>query len=303
MAAAFGEHLVLDVRGGDAGGDVELGGALDVEDVAVAAVHVDDHRWDVEVPGLHPFFRITNGHGQLGLAQPADGPTGGIGDLDTGIEVHIGRAQVADGKRVAAEVHGLEAVVHDQLGAHRVVDARTEEEGLGIEQPAHASTRVDETRGRQLEPLRQQGARDQLLGLWNSHLRHQGWATRCRDRVRSRPGIRTRRSRPGRAGSRLNHEAECCALPSRSWKPLYQLTSHRVQSFMAIGSIEKPYMRRKLAAISRPSASAASTSMMPTIRASLVAAIAASLASRNAAASSLLVLRTAARAATRTRTE
>src|SRR4029077_10929447 len=40
MAAAFGQHLVLDVRGGDACGDVELGRALDVEDVAVPTVHV-----------------------------------------------------------------------------------------------------------------------------------------------------------------------------------------------------------------------------------------------------------------------
>src|SRR5712692_8921298 len=76
-----------------------------------------------------------------------------------------------------------------------------------------------------------------------------------------------------------------------------------VQSFLAIGSIGKPYNKWKLAAISKPSASAARTSKMPTIRASLVAAIAASLASRSAAATLLRVPRRAARADTRRRTD
>src|SRR5205085_2186255 len=56
----------------------------------------------------------------------------GISDLDIRIEVHVGRAQVADGKGIAAEVDRLEAVVHDELGAHRVVYARPEQEWLGV---------------------------------------------------------------------------------------------------------------------------------------------------------------------------
>ncbi len=48
VAAALGQHLVLQVRCGDAGRDEQLGLALDVEDVAVARVHVDDDRRDVE---------------------------------------------------------------------------------------------------------------------------------------------------------------------------------------------------------------------------------------------------------------
>src|SRR4029077_4456790 len=101
----------LDVRGGDASGDVELGRALDVEDVAVPTVHVDDNRGNIEVAGLHPFFRIADGHRQLELAQSADGPARGISDLNTGIEVHVGRSQVADSNGVAAEVEGFAAVV------------------------------------------------------------------------------------------------------------------------------------------------------------------------------------------------
>ena len=82
--------------------------------------------------GLDALFRISHRHRQLELAQRAHGATGGIGDLDIRIEVHVGRAQVADGKGIAAEVDRLEAVVHDELGAHRVVYARPEQEWLGV---------------------------------------------------------------------------------------------------------------------------------------------------------------------------
>ena len=69
VAAALGQHLVLEVGGGDAGGDVQLGRALDVEDVPVARVHVDDDRRDVEVPGRHALLGIAHGGRQLELAQ------------------------------------------------------------------------------------------------------------------------------------------------------------------------------------------------------------------------------------------
>ena len=60
----------------------------------------------------------------------------------------------------------------------------------------------------------------------------------------------------------------------------YQLTNHQVQSFLAIGAIKEPYITWKLAAISKPSATAAASSKTATIRASLVAAIAISLIRR-----------------------
>ena len=64
-----------------------------------------------------------------------------VGDLDAGVEVHVGRAEVADGERVAAEVDRLEAVVHRQLRAHRVVHAGAEQVRLGPQQLAHARAR------------------------------------------------------------------------------------------------------------------------------------------------------------------
>ena len=74
--------------------------------------------------GATPFVGIADRHRQLELAQRADRAPRAVGDLDARVEVHVGRAEVADRERVAAEVDGLEAVVHDELGAHRVVDAR-----------------------------------------------------------------------------------------------------------------------------------------------------------------------------------
>ena len=72
VAAALGQHLVLDVRRGDARVDVQLGLALDVEDVAVAGVHVDDHRRDVEVPRGDALLGVADRRRQLELAQRAD---------------------------------------------------------------------------------------------------------------------------------------------------------------------------------------------------------------------------------------
>jgi len=144
VAATLGEHLVLDMGRGHPAVHVELGGPLDVEDVAVAAIHVDDHRRDVEMPWRDALLRVADGHGQLEFAQGAHRPSSRVGDLDVRIEVHVGGAQVADRERVAAEVDGLEAVVHHELGPHRVVDARSEEERLALEQLAHPHARMDE---------------------------------------------------------------------------------------------------------------------------------------------------------------
>src|SRR5205085_456630 len=58
VPAAFGQDLVFDMGGGHAGVDVELGRALDIEDVAVPTVHVNDHRRDVQVFGLDALFRV-----------------------------------------------------------------------------------------------------------------------------------------------------------------------------------------------------------------------------------------------------
>src|SRR5207253_6773746 len=66
--------------------------------------------------------------------------------------------------------------------------------------------------------------------------------TRSRDRVRSRRGTRTPPSRLGRAGMPRFRSPGCLVLPSQSWKALYQVTDHQVQSFLAIGKIEPVYI-------------------------------------------------------------
>ena len=109
---------------------VQLDRALDVEEVPVAGVHVDDDRRDLEMDGGHPLVGVAHRHRQLELAQRAHRAARAVGDLDRRVEVHVGGAEVADGERVAAEVDGVEAVVHDELGAHGVVDARAEDVGL-----------------------------------------------------------------------------------------------------------------------------------------------------------------------------
>src|SRR5207244_822269 len=96
VPAALGQHLVFDVGRRYARRDVELGGPLDVEDVAVPAIHVHDHRWDIEVPRGYTLLRVAHRHGQLELSQRAHGAAGGVGDLDARVEVHVGRAEMAD---------------------------------------------------------------------------------------------------------------------------------------------------------------------------------------------------------------
>src|SRR5207245_11782236 len=100
VAARVGEDLVFEVGRGHAGGDVELGGALDVEDVAVAPVHVDDRRWDVEVPRGDALLRVAHRHGQLELTQRAHGAAGGVGDFDARAHGPVRGGEMVAGGRV-----------------------------------------------------------------------------------------------------------------------------------------------------------------------------------------------------------
>jgi hypothetical protein len=220
VAAALGQHLVLDVRRRHATIDVQLGGALHVEDVAVAAIHVHDQRRDLEVPWSDALPRVSHGLRQLELAEGAHGAPSGIGDLRTRVEVHVGGAEVADGEAVATEVDRLEAVVHGQLRAHRVVHARTEQVRLRFEQAAHARRRVVPARGRNAEAAGQQRCLDQLRRrAGGPRQRHHGRVTRCRDRGRTGRGSGTPPARPrSAAAARSAAQAArpatgCCHLP------------------------------------------------------------------------------------------
>ena len=82
MAAAFRHDLVLEMRGGDAGPDVKVGGALDVEQVSIPRVHVHHHRRNLEVDGRDVLVGVSHRHRQLELAQGAHGPPRAVGDLD-----------------------------------------------------------------------------------------------------------------------------------------------------------------------------------------------------------------------------
>ena len=123
----------------------------------------------------HPFLRVADGHGQLELAKGADRPPGRIGDLHVRIQVHVGCAQMSDGEGVAAEVHSLEAVVHHQLGAHRVIDPGTKQEGLAVEQFPHAGARMGKARGGHRKAVGQQRAAHELTGDRDGHRAHRGF--------------------------------------------------------------------------------------------------------------------------------
>src|SRR2546425_2201397 len=189
VAAALGHDLVLEVRGGDAGSNVEVDRALDVEKVSVAGVHVDDYRWNLQVHRRDSLLRVANGHRELELAQSADRAASAVGNLDRRVDVHVRGAEVADCERIAAEVDGVETVVHDQLGAERVVDTGPEDVGLGCKQPAQPPARLLIARGGDLEAVGKQGRGYQL---------HQR-PTRSRGRSCTAPGTRIRarsKSRP-----------------------------------------------------------------------------------------------------------
>ena len=156
VPAPLGKDLILEMRAGDARVDVQLGHPLNVEEVAVAAVHIDDDRRDLEMRRWHTLFRVAHRHGQLELAQRRDRAARAVGDLRPGVEVHIGRAEMPDRERVPREVHGLGAVVHHELGAVRVVDPGREDEGLSVEELPQARGWIGPARGRHAVTRRQQ---------------------------------------------------------------------------------------------------------------------------------------------------
>src|SRR5712691_13104534 len=157
MAAALGHHLVLEVSGGDAGTDVEVDGALDVEQVSITRIHVDDDRRDLQVQRLDSLLGIAHGHRELEFAKGADSAGSAIGYLDRGVDVHVSRAEMADREGIAAEVHGIEAVVHHELGAEWVVDTRSEDVLLGREESPEPPARLLVARCGNLETLRKEG--------------------------------------------------------------------------------------------------------------------------------------------------
>ena len=187
MAAALGHHLVLEVSGRDARVEVQLDRALDVEEVPVSRVHVDHHGRDLEVGGRDLLVGVAHRHGQLELAERAHASARAVRDLDRRVEVHVRGAQVADREGVAAEVDGVEAVIHDELGAHGVVHPGGEDVGLGSQHPAQPPARRFVARRGNLEAGRKQWSRDEI---------HLGPPTRFRDRSCRVPGIRTRARSP-----------------------------------------------------------------------------------------------------------
>ena len=113
VAAALGEHLVLDVDAGHAAAHVLLHRPDGRERVAVAVVGVGD---DGDLDGAGD--------------QGADS-----GHFRLGQEAHVGPA-VGQGHRVAGQVDRLHAHLLGDLGVERRVDAAREQVGLGAEQLA-----------------------------------------------------------------------------------------------------------------------------------------------------------------------
>src|SRR5947207_3553524 len=96
VAASLGKNLILDVRRGHAGIDVELSGPLHVEDVSIATVHIDDDRRDVLMSWWSAFFRIPDRHGELKLSQGADRAPRRIRNFDAGVHVHVRGSEMSD---------------------------------------------------------------------------------------------------------------------------------------------------------------------------------------------------------------
>jgi hypothetical protein len=153
VTTPLGHDLVLEVRSGNARTHIQVGRSLDVEEVAVAGVHVDDDRGDLEVDRRNVLLGVTDRHRQLELAQGAHRATRAVGDLDRGVQVHVGAADVANGERVAAEIDRVEAVIHHQLSAKRVVDARAEDVGLRREELPQPLAGILVTGSRDFESL------------------------------------------------------------------------------------------------------------------------------------------------------
>src|SRR6266481_6560473 len=102
---------------------------------------------------------------------------------------------MTDGEGVAAEVHGVEAVIHHELGAQRVVHARPEYIGLGLEEPPQPLAGILVSRCRDFVTLREEGRGDKIhldLQLQTAKTRRGLSSTRSRDRSCMDPGTRTR---------------------------------------------------------------------------------------------------------------
>src|SRR5712692_6290613 len=162
VAAPLGHHLVFEVRRRNSGTHVE----------------------------------VDRGHRQLEPAQRADRAASAVSDLDRRVDVHVGGAEMTDGERIAAEIHRVEAVVHDQLGAERVVHAWAKDIGPCGEEPAQAAAGVLVARRRDFVALRQERRGYQI---------HET-ATRSRGRSCMAPGTRIRtRLRPGSRAPATTH--------------------------------------------------------------------------------------------------
>ncbi len=82
VAAALGHDLVFEVRGRNPRTYVQVDSPLDVEQVSIAGIHVDDDRRDLEMNRGYSLLGVAHRHGELKLAQGADGAARAIRDLD-----------------------------------------------------------------------------------------------------------------------------------------------------------------------------------------------------------------------------
>src|SRR6266446_7876737 len=111
---------------------------------------------------------------------------------------------MTDGEGVAAEVHGVEAVIHHELGAEWVVHARPKHVGLRREEPPQPLAGILVSRCRDFVTLREEGRGDKIhldLQLQTAKTPRGLGSTRSRDRSCTDPDTRTRdltaRLRPG----------------------------------------------------------------------------------------------------------
>ena len=107
-------------------------------------------------------FGVAHRHRQLELAERRDCPARPVRDLDRRVQVHVRGAQMANCERVAAEVHGVEAVVHHELRAEWVIHARPEHVWLGREELPQPLAGILVSRCRDFITLREEGRGDKI---------------------------------------------------------------------------------------------------------------------------------------------
>jgi len=112
MAAAFGEHLVLDLDRIGAGALQELDGAHHVHGVAEASVGVDHQR-----PRKH-------------LANGADV----VRQLAERHQPVVGNAEIGVSDAGAGDIGGRKAEIGHDTGGERIAHARQDDGGAGLEQ-------------------------------------------------------------------------------------------------------------------------------------------------------------------------